>query len=61
MGKKTLDTTYRLLSPTDAETLAALMRASDPDWSYQAVHDPLGTGYSYIEIRDEDDNFVARY
>jgi hypothetical protein len=59
---KHLDTTSKLFAPAKAEQLAAeLQRGEDDGWSYTAVHDPKGTGYSFIEITDEDGVFVARY
>ncbi len=57
---KLLDTTHTLYSPEKAEALAAKMNASDDEWTYRVVHDPAGTGYSYIEIYDEDGEFVSR-
>ena len=59
---KRLDTTEQLLAPAKAEVLAAKLQASDEDgWTYTAVHDPKGTGLSYIAIFDEDGVFVAKY
>jgi len=51
---KLMDTTPTLYAPDDAEKAAAGLRASDPDWEYRVVHDPKGTGYSFIEVHDED-------
>ena len=42
-----------------AEEVAAEMNATD-DWTYIPKHDPKGTGYSFIEIYDEDGEFVER-
>jgi len=56
---KLLDTTHTLYSPDKAEEVAAEMNATD-DWNYKVIHDPKGTGYSFIEVYDEDDEFVAR-
>ena len=42
-----------LYPPADADRIAAEMQAEDDEWRYVAVHDPKGTGYSYIEIFDE--------
>ena len=56
---KKLDTTPKLFAPADAEKTAATMGADDPEWTYKAKHDPKGTGYSLIEIHDEDGEFVA--
>jgi len=57
--KKILDTTENLYTPEKAEAIAAEMNATD-DWTYKVIHDPAGTGYSFIEIYDEDGEFVAK-
>lgn len=58
---KLLDTTNSLYSKEKAEKIAAEMNAStDDDWLYVPVHDPKGTGYSFVEIYDEDGEFVSR-
>ena len=49
---KLLDTTTRLLQPTEAERVARGLTDEDEGWSYTAVHDPQGTGWSFIEIRE---------
>lgn len=56
---KKIDTTPRTFPPAKAEEIAAMMGAEDEDWTYAAKHDPKGTGYSLIEIHDEDGEFVA--
>ena len=58
---KQLDTTAHLYSPTKAEQVAAQLQAGDMDWTYTVVHDPQGTGYSYIMITDEDGAMVGKY
>lgn len=57
---KKLDTTGKLFTPEAAEKAAADLRAGDPDWKYVVKHDPKGTGYSFIEIYDEDGNYVGK-
>ena len=57
--KKLLDTTSGLYTPERAKEIAAEMNATD-DWEYRVVHDPTGKGYSFIEIYDEDGEFVAK-
>ena len=57
---KMLDTTSKLFSPQEAIKVAAEMAAGDPDWTYTVKHDPKGTGYSFIEIYDEDGEFVGK-
>jgi len=57
--KKLLDTTSNLYTPKRAEEIAKEMNESD-DWTYTVIHDPTGKGYSFIEIHDEDGEFVAK-
>jgi hypothetical protein len=56
---KGLDTTYKLFSPSDAERTANELKSNDPDWSYVVCHDPKGTGYSFIKVYDEFEEFVS--
>ena len=57
---KLLDTTYKLFTPEEAERKVKELAENDPDWTYRIVHDPTGQGYSFIEIFDEDGEFVSR-
>ena len=57
---KLLDTTSNLYAPEKAEESAAEMNSSD-DWTYKVVHDPKGTGYSFIEIYDENGKFISKF
>lgn len=58
---KLIDTTGTLMTPAKAEAVAAEMTAGDDSgWKYTAVHDPKGTGYSFVKIEDEDGNFVGK-
>ena len=57
---KTLDTTYKLYKPQEAEKVVKELSEGDPDWTYKVVHDPSGKGYSFIEVYDEDNNFVEK-
>lgn len=59
--KATLDTTYKLYSPAEADRIVAEMLVADPEWTYVACHDPKGTGYSFIEIYDEEGEYVSRF
>jgi len=34
--------------------------AADGDWTYAAVHDPRGTGSSFIAARDEDGELIGK-
>ena len=53
---------YTLLTRKQAEDEAEKMNWEDEDgWTYRPVHDPEGTGYSYIEIYDEDGELVGRF
>jgi len=57
---KKIDTTSQLLTQADAILIAAEMNKTDDDWTYRPVHDPTGVGCSFIEIYDEDGEFVAK-
>lgn len=37
---------------------ASLAEDHDDEWTYKAIHDPKGTGYSRVGIFDEDDHFI---
>lgn len=50
-----------LFAPAKAEEVAAALHEGDEDWDYRVVHDPKGTGYSYIDIYDEDGEFVSAF
>ena len=56
---KLIDTTHTLYTPEEAEAIAAEMNATD-DWTYTVNHDPKGTGYSFIEVTDEDGKYITR-
>ncbi len=49
-----------LFSPAKAEHMAATLQADDEDWKYKVVHDPKGTGLSFIEIYDEVGVFIGK-
>jgi hypothetical protein len=55
-----INTNGNLYSEAEANRIAAEMNASD-DWNYIAVHDPKGTGYSFINIFDEDGEFISKF
>jgi len=57
---KLLDTTYNLYPPKKAEKIAKDMQANDLDWTYKVVHDPKITGYSFIEVYDENNKLIER-
>ena len=59
--KLSLNTTSQLFPPTLAEAKASELKLGDPDWDYKVSHDPKGTGYSFIEIYDENGEFVAKF
>jgi len=50
---------HQLFNPKDAEEKALELNESD-DWTYKVVHCPKGTGYSYIEIYDEEGEFISK-
>ena len=50
----------QMFSPKEAEATAAILQADETDWTYVVKHDPKGTGWSFIEVRDnEDDHLIA--
>ena len=59
--KLMLDTTETLFNPKKANAVAAELKANDPDWDYIVVHDPSGKGYSFINIFDENGEFVSKF
>lgn len=57
-----LHPTEHLYAPEKAVAVAAALQAGDEDgWTYTAVHDPKGTGCSYIAIADEAGAFVGKF
>ena len=56
-GPSLTNVPQKLMTPTKAEEVAAVLNSTD-DWKYVVVHCPKGTGFSFIEIYDED-GFVA--
>ncbi len=52
---------YKLFEPEKAEAVADDLRENDPDWTYVVKHDPKGTGKSFIEIYDEDGEYIGRF
>lgn len=59
MKLKISDQPYELFSPKKAELKAKELNDSD-EWTYKVVHCPKGTGYSYIEIYDENGEFISK-
>ena len=56
-----INTNYTLYAPAKAEEIAALLTTADDDgWTYKAKHDHLGTGWSFIEVFDEDQFIIGR-
>jgi len=55
-----LDQNEKLFSPIEVEAFINMMKIGDPEWKYVACHDPKGTGYSFIEIYDENGDFVSK-
>ena len=50
-----------LYAPDKADEIAAEMTRLDEDgWIYKAVHDPTGRGKSFVEVYDEEGEFVAK-
>ena len=56
-----INASHTLYAPAKAEEVAALLTAGDDDgWTYKPKHDPLGTGWSFIEVFDEDAVLIGR-
>ena len=52
---------HRLLTPADAEALAARLTAEDTEgWTYKANHDPTGRGHSFVTAIDDEGYEVGR-
>ena len=54
-----IDKAVTFFSPAEADATSASMNKGD-DWTYTAVHDPSGTGFSIIAVHDEDGEFVGK-
>jgi len=53
--------TYTLMPVAEANRKARYLNSEDEDgWSYEAVHDPLGTGGSFIKVFDEEGYFLGK-
>ena len=52
---------HQLFTRERAEAKVAELQAGDPDWTYTPIHSPTGLGWSYIEIKDEDGQFVGNF
>lgn len=55
-----IDTCGKLFQPAEAERVAKTLEENDQDWSYVVRHDPKGTGYSFVEVYDEDGEFIGK-
>ena len=54
-----IDTTTKLYTKEKADKIVQSMNDQDDDWTYTAVHDPKGTGFSFIEAYDENGELVG--
>ena len=50
----------KFFTKENAIKIASEIQAGDEDWTYTPKHDPKGTGWSFIEIHDEDGLFVGK-
>jgi hypothetical protein len=58
----TINTTEKLFAKDKAiEICEMLNNDEDNDWTFVAVNCPKGTGYSFINIFDEDGEFVSKF
>ena len=60
LGRSLANDPPRLFEPAKAEEVAAELKASDPEWDYRVKHDPTGRGLSFVEIFDEEGEFVSK-
>ncbi len=60
----TIQHTHKFYTPAEAERIAAAHTqeesAETDGWKYIAIHDPKGTGLSFVEVYDETDALVGR-
>lgn len=48
--------------PSEAERVATLLQAEDPDWTYTVQYPPEDDqGWAHIEVRDEQGQFVGLF
>ena len=45
----------------EAQEIAAKFSASDSEWTYRVVVDSVCDGMSFVDIYDEDDEYVGRW
>jgi len=57
----TIKEPYKLFKPDEAEKKAKELQDGDPDWKYIVKRPPDGKGFSFIEVYDEDGEFVERF
>jgi len=55
-----INQTHQLFTKEKAEETAKMMKENDPEWNYVVVHDPKGTGWSFIEIYDEENHLLGK-
>ena len=55
---KMMDLVPTLYTKEKAEEVAKTMNETD-DFIYTPIHDPKGTGYSMVEVKDENGGFIA--
>jgi len=55
----TIITPAKLMTPETAVKYAERLKASDPEWTFLVKHDPKGTGFSFVEVYDEQNEFVG--
>lgn len=56
-----INTTHQTLPKEKAILVCEELNQLDDGWIYKCNHDPKGTGNSFIEIYEEDGEFVARF
>jgi len=49
-----------LMEKDDADAIAKELNDSEVDgWTYEAVHDPTGKGFSKVRVYDENNEFMG--
>lgn len=59
MEKTTIIIPKQLFKSSEADRIASSLNETDPDWNYVVKHDPKGTGFSFIEVYDDEKVFVG--
>ncbi len=56
-----INTIHKTFPKDECIKICEELNNSDDGWNYIPNHDPKGTGNSFIEIYDEDGEFISRF